>query len=288
MNYQDALNFHKAGFSVVPALPKRKRPAVHLVNKSWRRFQSIRPTVDDLKGWFSAHEDLNLAVICGEVSNGVYVLDFDFNSRDILPKWFELAGAVGDVLPVVQTGKGYHLYFRYPDQLSSGILAKADKKILIELRGENTLCMLAGSTHENGKAYRWIRGDERTIPILTTRQVYLLLGSASQLNIEKERIYVPKSQPIESSISKQDAYAMKALNSIACDLSGLDSGRNNALNGSAYRLGRFVGSDLLPRSLVENKLRWACEQNGYIAKDGELAFVATMNSGLSAGERNPV
>jgi P4 family phage/plasmid primase-like protien len=84
-----------------------------------------------------------------------------------------------------------------------------------------------------------------------------------------------------------DPYAQKAFENEIARLCATSGNRNDALNRAALALGHFVGAGRLDRSQVENALLGAAHANGYAAKDGERETRATIQSGLSAGEREP-
>lgn len=63
--------------------------------------------------------------------------------------------------------------------------------------------------------------------------------------------------------------------------------RNATLNKAAFCLGQLVGGGVLPRDVIEQELRDACMANGLIADDGVAKYRATLESGLSAGIKQP-
>jgi hypothetical protein len=65
-------------------------------------------------------------------------------------------------------------------------------------------------------------------------------------------------------------------------------GRNAALNGAAWTLGRWIAAGALEQSDVEEELYAAAEANGLVADDGDRQCWATIRSGLSAGLREPI
>ncbi|MCO5131828.1 MAG: AAA family ATPase [Xanthobacteraceae bacterium] len=85
------------------------------------------------------------------------------------------------------------------------------------------------------------------------------------------------------------AYAMKALQDNFSELRAKTegSGRNDALNGIAYRMGRMVGSGWIAAETVKMALVEASHLNGYAAKDTLAAVEATIASGLTRGIQNP-
>ena len=199
----DALNYLKLGFSVVPIMPRRKTPfgkLLPLVNgkPSWKPYQEQQATEAEIQGWFKRYRHMNMAVACGGVSNGLVVIDFDIEAERNWQKWREMTAPLSDALPVVQTGKGRHVYLYYNGEGTSTHLAKTTSGgILIESRGVGGLCMLPPSTHPNGHQYTWLVGSAEKIPVVSHRQYLALMGAAASLNEMEERLYVPQKRQIE-------------------------------------------------------------------------------------------
>lgn len=136
-----ALEYHDLGFSVIPIGAKSKKPSL----RSWDRYKTERPTREQICKWFAGKK--NIAVIMGEVSNGLACRDFDESSEYDL--WKSAHSDLARTLPTAETAKGYHVYFRGHcegiKKLSNG-----------ELRGSRCYCVLPPSTHPTGAIYRWI------------------------------------------------------------------------------------------------------------------------------------
>jgi hypothetical protein len=66
------------------------------------------------------------------------------------------------------------------------------------------------------------------------------------------------------------------------------SGRNAALNGAAWTLGRWIAAGALEQADVEDELYGAAEANSLIADDGQRQCWATIRSGLGAGLQQPI
>ena len=77
-----------------------------------------------------------------------------------------------------------------------------------------------------------------------------------------------------------DAYARGALDRECAELAHASAGRNEQLNKAAFALGQFVGADRLTQGEVERALFDAAVANGYVAKDGPAAALATIKSGI--------
>jgi hypothetical protein len=126
---------------------------------NWKEFQTRRPTDAELIEWFS-DAPMNLAIVTGAVS-GVVVVDLDspaarrwFTSRFPYTPW------------QVQTGKGFHLYYRHPGVMvrNRARIETRDGKLAIDVRGDGGYVISPGSVHANGTAYRfagdWTRPRE--------------------------------------------------------------------------------------------------------------------------------
>lgn len=136
------LEYDSRGLCLIPIRAGTKKPAV----RSWKQYQLVRPDKAQLKKWF-ANNNRNIAVILGEVSNGLACRDFDTMAE--YDKW---AGAYPDLakmLPTVRTAKGMHVYF---EAHIEGIKHIANG----ELRGKGGCCLLPPSVHPDGQVYQWV------------------------------------------------------------------------------------------------------------------------------------
>jgi hypothetical protein len=85
-----------------------------------------------------------------------------------------------------------------------------------------------------------------------------------------------------------DAWVAKALeNEIQAVAQAGKGGRNDQLNRSAFSLGQLVGGGHLKHDPVVKALYGAATRNGSVADEGEIAVMATINSGLKGGKDNP-
>ncbi len=85
--------------------------------------------------------------------------------------------------------------------------------------------------------------------------------------------------------SRQEHWALAALTGECADIAAMvpDSGRNNALNGAAYKLGRLVAGGLLGEDDVRQALHDAGVASGLPGSEADRAVA----SGLAAGMRAP-
>lgn len=159
-----ARRYVAAGVSVFPVRADgSKAPAV----ATWTPYRERLPTDDELSDWFRAG-DRGIAAVCGPVSGGLVV--FDFESEAAYAEWLlhaEPLAAEIDRCPLVTTPSGgRHLYLRCPDPPRNLKLAKdASGEISIETRGTGGYVVAPGSPdacHEQDKPYKleragWLR-----------------------------------------------------------------------------------------------------------------------------------
>jgi Bifunctional DNA primase/polymerase, N-terminal len=103
----------------------------------------------------------------------------------------------------------------------------------------------------------------------------------------------PVGEAVKAS-ARQAAYVETAIRDETAKLAAVTSGRNNALNTAACRMGSLAGAlaeiglgDLLPAELAAEHLLGACEDNGYLAEDGPSAAWSTFWSGWHGGLAAP-
>lgn len=139
-----ALDLRDAGLHPIPIHPRSKRPAI----PTWKQYQDVMPTVEEIEAWWSLMPDANIALILGR---GMFAVDVDG------PEGEQALAAAGIDLsghPRSKTSKGYHVFLQgleIPNRV--GMLPKVD------IRGEGGYVVVPPSIHESGHVYTW------TIPI---------------------------------------------------------------------------------------------------------------------------
>lgn len=148
------------GLSVIPILADgSKRPAL----SSWKKYQSERADESTLLRWFGPESTVGLAVVCGAVSGGLEVLDFD--APEAWERWQALAAAKHPAFlaqPRVKTpAGGRHVYLRVPGREAAGntkLARRLGGKTLVEVRGEGGYVLAPGcppACHPTGLTYEW-------------------------------------------------------------------------------------------------------------------------------------
>ncbi|PKN11184.1 MAG: hypothetical protein CVU70_00065 [Deltaproteobacteria bacterium HGW-Deltaproteobacteria-5] len=175
------------GFSVIPLLPKEKKPAIQ-----WKKYQKRRPTKDELVEWFSDGEN-NIGIVTGKIS-GIAVVDLDSDAA----LEFANQNAFAET-PTVRTGKGHHLYYMYPADSEVRNFQKRDDLPGIDLRGDGGYVVAPPSIHSSGTAYEWIDGQGlNDLPLSTEFPDMILTKKAEKTPIKELLRGVPEGQRNDS------------------------------------------------------------------------------------------
>ena len=116
----------------------------------WTPFQTRHPTEKEICEWFDQNPDADIGIVTGRISNLVV---FDLDSEDAL-EYAEARGGFPDT-PKTTTGKGYHLYMRYPD---FEVPNRVNSGIKIDIRGNGGYAAAPPSVHGSGRTYEWVDG----------------------------------------------------------------------------------------------------------------------------------
>jgi hypothetical protein len=193
-----ALKLAAKGMRVFPCIERGKEPALHDNLK--------RATTDEnhIKGWWNSRQ-FNIGIATGQAS-GVWVLDIDGEDGEATLRHLE--AEYGRLPPTVEviTGKGRHIYFRWPpdgpeirnSQMRAGLPG-------IDVRGNGGYVLAPPSVHPNGRTYEWSVDGENEFAdapdwliTLVTARVYpagATFGSAN--SPEYWRSFV--NEPVEGS-----------------------------------------------------------------------------------------
>lgn len=171
-NKEEARKLLKAGLSAIPCTRKEKRP----VGYAWKTYQTERMDENEL-GIFDQFD--GVGIICGAVSGGLEVLDFDDGGSQLSP-WLDLLpDELRDRLVHQRTPSGgAHVLFRCSEIEGNQKLATGeDRQVLIETRGEGGLIVCAPT-----EGYRLTYGSFDRIPIVTPDERETMLVAARSLN----------------------------------------------------------------------------------------------------------
>jgi hypothetical protein len=142
-----ALDYFDHGYNVIPIL-SNKKPAI-----PWKTYQTQKVTYNDIVNWWTVAPGLNIAVVCGAISQ-VVVVDAD-DEESI--KYCKLHL---DPTPFrVKTRKGMHFYYRHPggrvQNQTRGLLREDGKgKWNIDVKADGGSATGLGSIHQTGYVYQ--------------------------------------------------------------------------------------------------------------------------------------
>jgi hypothetical protein len=128
------------GLAVLP-MSEEKKPLV-----PWKEFQYRLPTVSEMMSW----KKENLGIITGRISNLVVV---DCESREDA-EWFWRNRGKSPV--VVQTRRGFHFYFQYPQgkEVRNATKVECSGVPRYDVRAEGGYVLCPPSSHSEGE-YVW-------------------------------------------------------------------------------------------------------------------------------------
>jgi hypothetical protein len=143
-----ALTLASRGLAVFPLKARDKAPA------SKHGFKDATVEEITIKAWWDGWPEQNIGVATGERS-GVFVVDVDDDKggESSLAKLCERHGPLPATVESV-TGKGRHVWFRYPAGLQIGSTAGRLGPGL-DTRGNDGYVVVPPSVHPNGRQYAW-------------------------------------------------------------------------------------------------------------------------------------
>jgi Bifunctional DNA primase/polymerase, N-terminal len=142
-----ALRLARNGLRVFPCRERSKEPLIHDNLK--------RATTDAniIKGWWHGR-NYNIAIVTGPDS-GVWCLDIDGDEGEATLRQMEAEhGALPATIEAI-TGKGRHLYFRWPTGIEIRNAQCRDDLPGLDWRGNGGYVLAPPSIHPSGRQYSW-------------------------------------------------------------------------------------------------------------------------------------
>jgi hypothetical protein len=200
-----ALQYLDLGLSVIP-INQDKSPAL----RSWKPYQLEKANVDDIGILF--RDVHGIAIVCGEVSGGLEVIDVDTKHDSTNTLWREFSSKIPEELfsklVVAQTRSGgYHLYYRCATigRNNPDLARNNQRESLIETRGEGGYVLAYPSS-----GYGFIQGDLGSIPSILEADREELFNIARSFNqievIVKPTKAITTTKASSYSISPFDDY----------------------------------------------------------------------------------
>jgi hypothetical protein len=151
---ENALRLAARGFAIFPLRPRTKEP--YGDDKFFRTVGGYKCASRDpalIEFWWARQPEANIGLATGSVS-GVWVLDLDDDEHEawLHEQEIEHGETVPPTVEVI-TGKGRHLYFRYP--YGTDVRNAQDRDDMPDVRGNGGYVLLPPSVHPSGRAYAW-------------------------------------------------------------------------------------------------------------------------------------
>lgn len=190
-----ALAAHDAGICVVPP----RQDGSKAPEGFWKQYQQTRPSRDQIGAWYSDPNRTGVGFICGEVSGGLELFEFEGRAVDagIHTAFVKQARArgLGPLLDRLFAGylegtpsDGIHVLYRCTETGNEKLAKRADGRDLIETKGEGGFCIVApsnGTVHPKGGAWTLVSGGVDTIATITVEE-RRQLHEVAQLFDERE------------------------------------------------------------------------------------------------------
>lgn len=270
-----ALAYAAKGLPVFPCKPHNKRPYTE------HGFKDASTNAEQIERWWKQWPDALIGIPAGEKSR-FWVLDIDD------PAAFEAACKIS-LSPTrrVDTGKGYHLYFKYDPDRPVGNAQKTSNGWPFpslpgaETRGEGGYVIVPPSRHPSGRRYEW-HGDANAVEAPKA-----LLDIVRKVNKPKKG----KASQTPPKSGSTSAYGRKALEDECEAIRGAPrKAQEGTLNNAALKIGGLVAGGEIDHSEARQALIEAgCDMASHNPKDPwtQDQIVRKVERGLQDGARNP-
>jgi hypothetical protein len=295
------LSLLAGGFVPIPL--NGKRPT----NAGWQ--SDVAPSESEIASWKAICRD---AFNTGILTKWTPTIDIDVTHNLV-------ANAIADRAAAL-VAEGEPLLVRFGKQPKRAILFRTDEpfnKITtsdftspdgathhVEILCDGQQIAAFGRHPDTGNEYEWPQSAPGSVkhcdlPILTEAMAKQLIDTAANImrnaGWEEKKCRQPASNGAKRPTSsygeggyRERQYAKATLDGCVAELSNsTPGGRNDALNKAAFRLGTMIARDWIPRDTVEKRLYDAAILNGSIKDDGSDAALATIKSGMNAGNKEP-
>ena len=177
--FDELLDYYETeNLNVIPLIHGDKKPA-----GEWKEYQQRKITKDEINRFFRPDQKAhNIGVVCGAISDNLYVLDFD--SDELFHKFFTKE----DGLTVVKTGRGYHVYFKAESPVKTLKIHDGEGREIATLKGEGSYVVAPPSRHPSGCYYEFIKRGEIQKLSGDVRQEFKERAQKLGLKVSKEKI----------------------------------------------------------------------------------------------------
>ncbi len=233
-------------FAVLPAKYGEKRPAV-----SWKQYQEKRPKWSEVKKWFASDKEQNIAIVCGQPSNNLVVLDFD--DVEVYPKFFEKHEDLEKETLVARTGSGKrHVYLKSDKPVPSFAIPQLN----LEVRSDRNVVIAPPSKHPSGALYSFVNPTVKQLITVTDLvasiwQKAAALGVKTPSELFEEEMGEWTDQPYEG----PDPPCIRELSK---GVKGPTDGKGGKRNNASMRLASYwlKFQQIDPATVLKKLKRW--------------------------------
>jgi len=198
MEIKEIVRFYRSqSLNLIPIKFREKKPLVE-----WKKYQREKASEEELAKWFSGDVGVNIAVICGRISDNLVVVDLDD------PKAYKkLFSGIDRETLVVKTSRGFHVYFKTDYPVKS---FKVDLPGLgrVDVKGEGGYVLAPPSIHPSGKIYEFVsqrpikhwEGDFKFEFLDLVRRIFKIKVKKEKINVTELLKGVPEGQRDEAAI----------------------------------------------------------------------------------------
>ena len=220
--FDTASQYDAGGLSCIPVLADgSKKP-----RGRWKAYQSRRPTFPELRECFDRPEPTGIAIVCGNVSRNLEVIDVDDSDtatefREVVER--SAPGLLNRLPQVATPSGGLHVYLRSKGKIEGNqkLAQRADddplasnKRTLIETRGEGGYVIAPGShpnCHPSGREYRHVGGPPiEQAPTIAAGERDALMAVARSLNRRVRIVNESKPARIGNGVRPGDDFNQRA------------------------------------------------------------------------------
>ena len=130
-----------------------------VANYPWKEF---RLTKDNIANY----NNCNWGIRTGKINDNLFFYVIDLDSRDLLGAFWEV-NTLPEHMPIIATGRGFHLYFTWIEPV------KSKRYFKLDIKGEGGYVVAPPSIHENGKQYQFLRPLEALPPLMNPAEIVL-------------------------------------------------------------------------------------------------------------------
>ena len=145
-----AIEYASKGLAVFPVKSKDKTPLTK------NGVKNATTNFDQIEKWWTKHPNANIGIACGQVSDGLVVIDLDEKANgvsglDSINEWEREHGEFPETVRALTGGGGVHLFYRINGTAGNRV------NILdgVDIRSDNGYIVAPPSIHKSGNRYEW-------------------------------------------------------------------------------------------------------------------------------------